>query len=99
MTPNPVLKRLCLDCVNLNPVPNRGQRLDDGLGPALADALEKLDLPGVSVDADYQLMIEDAAEVAEHDFAIFADAAVKATDRPAYAATSGAPVVPVIETR
>ena len=55
-------------------------RLDDGLGPALADALEKLDLPGVSVDADYQLMIEDAAVAAEHDFVIFADAAVKGGD-------------------
>lgn len=55
-------------------------RLDDGLGPAFAQAVEGFDLPGVSVDADYQLMIEDAAVVAEHDFVIFADAAVKGGD-------------------
>ena len=36
-------------------------RLDDGLGPALAAAVEKLAIPGVTVDADYQLNVEDAA--------------------------------------
>ncbi|MFH1732530.1 MAG: hydrogenase maturation protease [Planctomycetota bacterium] len=51
-------------------------RLDDGLGPALADAIEKLDLPGVSVEADYQLTVEDAADVARHDLVVFADADV-----------------------
>ncbi|MDD3375432.1 MAG: hydrogenase maturation protease [Candidatus Omnitrophica bacterium] len=51
-------------------------RLDDGLGPALAEAIEKLDLPDVTVDSDYQLTVEDAAAVAEHDVVIFADAAV-----------------------
>ncbi len=51
-------------------------RLDDGLGPALAAALERLDLPGVTVDADYQLTVEDAAAVAAHDVVVFADAAV-----------------------
>jgi len=51
-------------------------RLDDGLGPALAEALEKLDLPGVAVDADYQLTVENAADVAEHDVVVFADAHV-----------------------
>jgi len=49
-------------------------RLDDGLGPALAEAIESLDLPGVTVDSDYQLTVEDAAVVAEHDIVIFADA-------------------------
>jgi len=49
-------------------------RLDDGLGPALAAAVEKLAIPGVTVDADYQLTVEDAAEVARHDVVIFADA-------------------------
>jgi DNA-binding response OmpR family regulator len=34
-------------------------RLDDGLGPALAETLQRLDLPGVTVDADYQLTAED----------------------------------------
>ena len=51
-------------------------RLDDGLGPALAEAIESLDLPGVTVDSDYQLTVEDAAVVAEHDIVIFADASV-----------------------
>jgi len=50
--------------------------LDDGLGPAAADMLESLDLPGVSVESGYQLTVEDAAMVAAHDFAVFADAAV-----------------------
>ena len=41
-------------------------RLDDGLGPALADAIEKLALPGVTVESNYQLTVEDAAEIAKH---------------------------------
>lgn len=49
-------------------------RLDDGLGPALAEALEAMDLPHLTVEADYQLTVEDAAQVAEHDIVIFADA-------------------------
>ncbi len=52
---------------------NPGRR-DDGLGPALAAALEELNLPGVTVDSDYQLSVEDAANVAEHDVVVFADA-------------------------
>lgn len=51
-------------------------RLDDGLGPALAEALESLELPGLTVEAEYQLTVEDAALVAEHDVVVFADAAV-----------------------
>lgn len=51
-------------------------RLDDGLGPALAEAIEAMNLPGVTVQADYQLTVEDAAVVAEHDVVIFADADV-----------------------
>jgi len=49
-------------------------RLDDGLGPALAAAVEELRLPGVTVEADYQLTVEDAAQVAECDVVLFADA-------------------------
>ena len=52
-------------------------RLDDGLGPALAEAVEKLDLPGVTIDADYQLTVEVAAEVARHRTVVFADADVR----------------------
>lgn len=51
-------------------------RLDDGLGPACAEAMEKKNLPGVTVDADYQLTVEDAEAVARHDVVIFADASV-----------------------
>jgi hydrogenase maturation protease len=51
-------------------------RLDDGLGPALAEAVEGIGLPGVSVDADYQLNVEHAALVAEHDVVLLADADV-----------------------
>ncbi|MBP7934651.1 MAG: hydrogenase maturation protease [Phycisphaerae bacterium] len=49
-------------------------RLDDGLGPALAGVVESLALPAVTVDADYQLTVEDAQAVAEHDIVVFADA-------------------------
>ncbi len=51
-------------------------RLDDGLGPALAEALEAKAIPGVTVESDYQLVVEDAAQVAEHDVVVFVDAAV-----------------------
>lgn len=51
-------------------------RLDDGLGPALAAAAEKWQMDGLTVDADYQLSVEDASDVAKHDIVIFADASV-----------------------
>ena len=51
-------------------------RLDDGLGPRLAEMLEPLNLPGLTIDSDYQLIVEDAAEVAKYDAVIFADATV-----------------------
>jgi len=51
-------------------------RLDDGLGPALAEALAARNLPGVTVEANYQLTVEDAAAVADHDVVVFVDAAV-----------------------
>ena len=49
-------------------------RHDDGLGPALAEAIEALGIEDVAVDADYQLTVEDSAAVAEHEVVIFADA-------------------------
>jgi len=49
-------------------------RLDDGLGPALAERIALAELPGVTVEADYQLTVEDAAEVAKYDIVLFADA-------------------------
>jgi hydrogenase maturation protease len=52
---------------------NPGRR-DDGLGPALAAALEELHLPNVRIDVDYQLTVEDAAAIAAHDVVVFVDA-------------------------
>lgn len=49
-------------------------RLDDGLGPALAGQIEAMAIPDVTVDSDYQLVLEDAAVVAEHDVVVFIDA-------------------------
>jgi hydrogenase maturation protease len=53
--------------------PGRG---DDGLGPALAAALEADAGPCVTVTANYQLVVEDAPDVAAHDVVVFVDAAV-----------------------
>ena len=55
-------------------------RLDDGLGPTLADQIEKLKIPDVTVDSNYQLTVEDSTTVAEHDVVIFADASVNCVE-------------------
>lgn len=55
-------------------------RLDDGLGPALAEAFSEKALPGVTVDANYLLTVEDASDISEHDVVVFADAAVKGAE-------------------
>jgi hydrogenase maturation protease len=52
--------------------PGRG---DDGLGPALANRIEGLRQPGLTTLDAYQLNIEDALDVAEHDVVWFVDAA------------------------
>lgn len=49
-------------------------RADDGLGPALAARIEAWAPPGVTVESDYQLAVEHALLVADHDLVIFADA-------------------------
>jgi len=49
-------------------------RQDDGLGPAAALELGRLGLPEVTAYDAYQLNIEDAADVAEHDAVWFIDA-------------------------
>lgn len=51
-------------------------RLDDGLGPACADAIRERAIPGVTVDSDYQLTVEDSAAAAAHDTVVFVDAAL-----------------------
>ncbi len=55
-------------------------RLDDGLGPAFAQALADRQLEGVRTDAGYQLSVEDAAALAACDLVIFADAAVQGAE-------------------
>jgi len=55
-------------------------RSDDGLGPALAERVEALAIPGVTVESDYQLSIEHAAMAAEHDVVVFADADSSCTE-------------------
>ncbi len=53
-------------------------RQDDGLGILLAELIEdwknKEGLDYIETDSNYQLNIEDAAEIAEKDIVIFADA-------------------------
>ncbi len=51
-------------------------RLDDGLGPAFSDRLEKMALPDITVDANYQLTVEDADQIKDYDVAVFVDASV-----------------------
>jgi hydrogenase maturation protease len=53
--------------------PGRG---DDGLGPALSEAVAERRLPGLEVDTDYQLVAEHALAVSSHDVVIFADAEI-----------------------
>lgn len=49
-------------------------RVDDGLGPACAAALAARGIEGVSVESGYQLQVEDAVLIAQHDVVVFADA-------------------------
>jgi hydrogenase maturation protease len=55
---------------------NPGRR-DDGLGPAIAEELARLGIPGVSAESDYQLCLEAAAGLAEAEKAVFVDAALE----------------------
>ena len=50
-------------------------RLDVGLGPAAATLIDKWGWPGVTAFDNYQLNIENALDVAEHDIVWFVDAA------------------------
>jgi hydrogenase maturation protease len=65
--------------------PARG---DDGIGPSVADVVESWQLPHVTVESAYQLTVEDAAAVAEHDVVLFVDASVAAFE-PFYFKTVG----------
>lgn len=57
---------------------NPGRR-DDGLGPAFIDALAQLELPGVEVDSNYQLQIEDAERISRFGRVVFVDADLDTT--------------------
>ncbi|HKK71522.1 MAG TPA: hydrogenase maturation protease [Candidatus Krumholzibacteria bacterium] len=59
--------------------PGRG---DDGLGPALAEEIERERRPDVTVEVDYQLVVEHAAMVADCSTVYFLDATVDATCDP-----------------
>ncbi len=50
-------------------------RQDDGLGPAIVAEIEGLAWRNVTAHDNYQLNIEDAIDVAEHDIVWFVDAA------------------------
>lgn len=54
-------------------------RLDDGLGPQVAEFARSLQLTGVKVEANYQLEVEDASEAAAAEVVIFADASETAS--------------------
>jgi len=53
--------------------PGRG---DDGLGPALVDRLESLELAGIELLSDYQLTVDMAHDIASFEKVVFADAAM-----------------------
>jgi hydrogenase maturation protease len=55
-------------------------RQDDGLGPALAAGIAQAGLPGVTVCDNYQLVVEDAIDVAAHDVVWFVDASLNASE-------------------
>jgi hydrogenase maturation protease len=50
-------------------------REDDGLGPAAAAEIERLALPSIVTYDNYQLVVEDAFDIAESDIVWFVDAA------------------------
>jgi hydrogenase maturation protease len=53
---------------------NPGRR-DDGLGPAVAETVRAWDVPGLTVESNYQLTVEDSHQAARHRVVLFADAA------------------------
>lgn len=67
-------------------------RMDDGLGPAFIDALQRKPgiPPGFSFDSNYQLNIEDALAVAEHEIVVFADASRRPIEDFAFTALAPA---------
>ncbi|MBN1771075.1 MAG: hydrogenase maturation protease [Deltaproteobacteria bacterium] len=72
---------------------NPGRR-DDGLGPACAAALERLQIPGLVVDADYQLTVDDSVALRDFDVVVFADAALRGPEPFEFRALEPKPGVP-----
>jgi hydrogenase maturation protease len=56
-------------------------REDDGAGIVLAGQIEAAALPGVTIDTNYQLNIEDALIVKDYDLVVFADASKNPVDQ------------------
>jgi len=52
-------------------------RLDDGLGPAFGAEIERARLPGVDVEVNYQLNVEDIKTAADHEVVLFVDASTE----------------------
>lgn len=52
-------------------------RRDDALGPMVGEKIAGLHLTGVTVQIDYQLNVEDARDIADHEAVVFIDAAVE----------------------
>ncbi|MEJ2125780.1 MAG: hydrogenase maturation protease [Alphaproteobacteria bacterium] len=55
-------------------------RQDDGLGPALAAEIERMNLSGVTTCDNYQLVIEDSVDVAANDIVWFVDASLNGAE-------------------
>ncbi len=66
--------------------PGRG---DDGLGPVFAQRISDRDLPGLSVDIDFQLTADHALTISRHDIVVFADAVVACDDAFVFTEISG----------
>lgn len=49
-------------------------RCDDGIGPAFAERIAAMRLPGIEIDIDYQLTVDHALAVADTERVVFADA-------------------------
>lgn len=63
-------------------------RQDDGLGILFADAIQEFAVSNnwshIRTETNYQLNIEDAAEISDEDLVIFADASMETIDRFRY---------------
>lgn len=83
-------------CILLYGIGNPG-RQDDGLGPACAKIFEAENFPHVSVEANYQLAIEDSADIAAYRAVIFMDAAVNSGDNSSEAPFSFERIIPEVK--